>query len=358
MYEYFAGCDTHKEQHTIAIINHFGKLIESFEIENTSTGWTLALKKIQNYSSIIFGVENSANYAKLFSKYLIKNSIPVKEVNPIFTGKRRKAHTCYNKTDEIDAVVIAKITRDEADYLPDVQVNSFQEILIAISKQRNELVKEQTRIKNRLHSKLTQFDTQYKKKYGSIQTRKFIELLKQDYDENESIESFLLIQDVKLLENIRNKVEILENKLKEIENQSSLIRNLITFDGINTVSACTLVGLIGNISRFNDNNKLASYAGVQPVVKESGKYSKKYRNIGGNRRLNAVMYRIALTQIAQKKEGRKYYEKKLGEGKTKKQAMHCLMRRIVKILFQMYKNNQPYNYDKIKNSPVEILQAA
>jgi len=81
MYEYFAGCDTHKEQHTIAIINHFGKLIESFEIENTNAGWTLALKKIQNYSSIIFGIENSAlmylginKYKKLVKSYFTINS--------------------------------------------------------------------------------------------------------------------------------------------------------------------------------------------------------------------------------------------------------------------------------------------
>ena len=86
----------------------------------------------------------------------------------MFTGKRRKAHTCSNKTDQIDSVMIARITRDEADYLPDVQENREAEELNAINRQREELVKEQTRIKNRLHSKLMQINTRYKEKYGKL----------------------------------------------------------------------------------------------------------------------------------------------------------------------------------------------
>lgn len=136
MYEYFAGCDTHKEKHFISIINAKGQLQESFEIKNSPKGWTNFLNRFKKYPEILIGIENTSNYARKFGKYLLENNQNLKEVNPVFTGKKRKAHTCSDKTDQIDSVMIARITRDEADYLPDVNDCQEAEELNAINRQR------------------------------------------------------------------------------------------------------------------------------------------------------------------------------------------------------------------------------
>ena len=346
MHEYFAGCDTHKEKHFFSIIDCKGEVQESFEIANSPKGWNEALIKIQKYPKILCGIENSANYAKKFSKFLLEKGLKLKEVNPVFTGKKRKAHTCSSKTDLIDSIIIAKITRDEQDYLPDIQINQESEELKAITRQREELVKEQTRIKNRLHSKLTQFDPQYKENYGSFRNKGTISKLEADFKKSTDILEKLLFQDIKLLKNIIKEIEILEKMLLEKEQKNVLIQNLDTIKGIDTVSACKMVGIIGDISRFKTPDKLASYAGISPVEKSSGKSSKKFRNCKGNRQLNAVFYTMALTQIRCFEIAKAYYVSKLNEGKTKKQALHCLMRRLVKIIWMMYKHNQPYNFTK------------
>ena len=69
MFKFFAGCDTHKAQHSICIINKEGKIFESLSIENNLKGWNKALKTFQKYENILCGIENHANYAKLFSKF-------------------------------------------------------------------------------------------------------------------------------------------------------------------------------------------------------------------------------------------------------------------------------------------------
>ena len=93
MYEFFAGCDTHKAEHSICIINQKGEILESFSIKNKLKGWIQSLNTFQKYPNILLGIENHANYAKLFSKFLISNKVQLKEVNPVFTGKTRKAST-------------------------------------------------------------------------------------------------------------------------------------------------------------------------------------------------------------------------------------------------------------------------
>ena len=121
----------------------------------------------------------------------------------------------------------------------------------------------------------------------------------------------LVFQDVKLLKNIIEEIKIIEKMLREKQKANSLIQNLDTIDGIDTVTACKLVGIIGNIEKFKTPDKLASYAGIAPVEKSSGKSSKKYRNCRANRRLNTAFYTIALTQIRCNEIAKAYYTKEI-----------------------------------------------
>lgn len=344
MYEFYAGCDTHKEKHFISIINAKGQLQESFEVKNSSLGWTTSLNRFKKYPEILIGIENTANYARKFGKFLLQHNCKLKEVNPVFTGKKRKAHTCSDKTDQIDSVMIARITRDEADYLPDVNDNQEAEELNAIIRQREELVKEQTRIKNRIHAKLTQINPQYKEKYKKLKNIGTIKKLETNFKKSSNIFEKLVFQDVKLLKNILEEIKNLEKMLIEKQKANLLLQNLDTIDGIDTIGACKLVGIIGDIQKFKTPDKLASYAGISPVEKSSGKNSRRFRNTRANRRLNSVFYLIALTQIRCNEIAKTYYTRKLKEGKTEKQSLHCLMRRLVKIIWTIYKHNTPYNY--------------
>jgi transposase len=99
--------------------------------------------------------------------------------------------------------------------------------------------------------------------------------------------------------------------------------------GAGPVIAATVIGDVVTVARFPTRNHFAAYNGTAPVEVSSGE-RKIYRlSLRGNRRLNHAIHMAAITQIRHKhSDGRAYYERKIAEGKTHKEALRCLKRRI------------------------------
>lgn len=124
---------------------------------------------------------------------------------------------------------------------------------------------------------------------------------------------------------------------------------LTTMPGIGTAVASKLIAEIGDIRRFPNADKLARYAGVAPVKFSSAEKGKEQSSRQGNRQLHGLFYMLAVTMVAVLKSGRPnhpvfhaYYMRKISEGKTKSQALFCIMRRLVNIVFGMMKNKTEY----------------
>ena len=107
---------------------------------------------------------------------------------------------------------------------------------------------------------------------------------------------------------------------------------------------------IGNINRFNNSGKLARYAGIAPIEKSSGNSEKHLKNEYGNRELNSMFYSLACRSISVGRNKntatnpifKEYYHKKINEGKTKHQAIVCIMRRTCNIIYGILKNDTEY----------------
>ena len=125
--------------------------------------------------------------------------------------------------------------------------------------------------------------------------------------------------------------------------------------------AANLIAEIGDIKRFPTASRLAKYAGVAPVTYASGKSDWQFANERGNRKLNRIFFRLAVRLIMASGQGTKitnhyfydYYRKKQTEGKTKKQALKCLERRLVNIIWGMMKNNTEYINPPLLDKPKE-----
>ncbi len=104
--------------------------------------------------------------------------------------------------------------------------------------------------------------------------------------------------------------------------------------GVGPVIAATVIGGAREVSRFPDRDHFAAYNGTAPIEVSSGN-RKVYRlSRRGNRRLNHAIHMAAVTQIRQcHSEGRAYFDKKPGEGKTRKEALRALKRRISDAIF-------------------------
>jgi transposase len=99
--------------------------------------------------------------------------------------------------------------------------------------------------------------------------------------------------------------------------------------GVGPVIAGTVIGDVRQVFRFPSRDHFAAYNGTAPAEVSSGG-RKVYRlSLRGNRRLNHAIHMAAITQLRYKhSQGRAYYERKLAEGKTHKEALRSLKRRI------------------------------
>ena len=93
--------------------------------------------------------------------------------------------------------------------------------------------------------------------------------------------------------------------------------------------AATVIGDVAGIARFATRDRFAAYNGTAPVEVSSGNRKIHRLSLRGNRRINHALHMAAITQIRHPhSDGRAYYERKLAEGKTCKEALRCLKRRI------------------------------
>jgi transposase len=118
--------------------------------------------------------------------------------------------------------------------------------------------------------------------------------------------------------------------------------NLSTIPGIGSVLAAKIVAHSSGASRFANRDKFVRYAVIAPLERSSGKYQRFARGKKGNRSLHATLYMAAHNQIQWNSKAKEYYEKKGAEGKTKKQALVCVMKRTACIIYGMLKSGQEY----------------
>ncbi|HWQ76794.1 MAG TPA: transposase [Syntrophomonas sp.] len=124
---------------------------------------------------------------------------------------------------------------------------------------------------------------------------------------------------------------------------------LTTIPGVSIATASKLIAEIGDIRRFPSADKLARYSGIAPIKFSSGGKGKEQSSKQGNRELHGLFYFLAVSMVTVPRTGKPnqpvfyaYYQRKISEGKTKSQALVCIMRRLVNIVYGMMKNKTEY----------------
>ena len=112
---------------------------------------------------------------------------------------------------------------------------------------------------------------------------------------------------------------------------------LLRLRGVGPVLAARLLGELGSSLRVHAAAALAALAGIAPVAVASGGRHGHRVNFGGNRQLNRAIHIIALTQRRCEPLAQAYYAKKRAEGKTARAAMRCLKRRLVDVLYRLWR---------------------
>lgn len=95
-----------------------------------------------------------------------------------------------------------------------------------------------------------------------------------------------------------------------------------------------ILGETGNVARFRDRNHFASYIGTAPVDRGSAGNPQPSVNPHGNRRLNHAINVVAVTQVRNDTPARALFTRKISEGKTKKEALRVVKRRVSDAVFR------------------------
>ena len=110
--------------------------------------------------------------------------------------------------------------------------------------------------------------------------------------------------------------------------------HLMDLHGVGPVVAARTLADVGDVTRFADRNRFASWTGTAPLDASSGEQNRHRLSRAGNRRMNHMIHIAAISQIRLDTDGRAYYQRKRAEGKKPLEALRCLKRRISDAIFR------------------------
>jgi len=144
------------------------------------------------------------------------------------------------------------------------------------------------------------------------------------------------------LDRIHARRAALAGEIEEVFGAHPFGKLLQTLPGIGARTGARILAEIGDPSRFATGDKLAAYAGLAPVTRQSGKsLNAETKSRRGNHRLKNAMFLAAFASL-RSPDSKAFYDRKRAEGKRHNAAIICLARRRCDVILAMLRTNQPY----------------
>lgn len=255
------------------------------------------------------------------------------------TARERRAAVgrAREKTDETDALAVARLTARDAAALPPVRGDGLPQQLKVLTEHRDNLLLQRTRVLNQRHAHLAALRTVHApavgplKKAGALTYWAQLELPGVDA----LTRSRLLIvrQLAALALTFEPLVAALDAELARLTAEAAT--PLVGLCGASHLTAAKILGEVGDVARFATPAKFAAYCGVAPLAASSGPTVRHRLNRRGNRQLNRAIHTVALVQRRWEPRARAYFARKLAEGKTKREAMRSLKRALANVIYRL-----------------------
>jgi transposase len=207
-------------------------------------------------------------------------------------------------------------------------------VLRLLSERREDLVTERTRALNRLHGLLR--DLVSGGVAGTLSAHRAARILRGIRPQGSASARLRrrlaseVLRDVRTLD---RKITDLNRRIEaEVEASGTTLTEIF---GVGPILAAKIMGTVGKVARFPTKaHYFASYSGTAPVEASSGEVVRHRLSLAGNRKLNNVLHIVAICQGRSDARGGVYYRKKIAEGKSRKEALRCLKRRVSDAVFR------------------------
>ncbi|HEX6710869.1 MAG TPA: IS110 family transposase [Rubrobacter sp.] len=327
------GVDPHKMSVAVAAIDEAtGELVECAAFPQDRTGLRNLERWAKRFPERRWAVENAGGLGRHLAGRLAASGESVVDVPPKLSAKVRVLSTGNaRKNDGVDALATA-LAASRNDRLAVVDPEAASEALRLLSERREDLVAERTRALNCLHALLR--DLLPGGVAGKLSADRAARIPRAIRPKGTSARlrrslASEVLRDVRTLD--RKIADINERIGAEVEASGTIITQIF---GIGPILAATIIGAVGNVGRFPTKAHFASYSGTAPVEASSGDVVRHRLSLAGNRKLNYALHMVATCQARSDDQGGAYYRKKIDEGKSRKEALRCLKRRVCDAVFR------------------------
>ena len=321
------GIDPHKGSHTAVAISAAEQPLGRMRVKACPSQAGQLVAWAQAWPERIWAVEGAGGLGYLLAQQLVATGERVLDVPPKLAARVRLLEAGdTNKNDPNDALSVA-VAALRSRTPRQVWADDFAVVLKVWAKRHRDLARARNQAACRLHAVLCELvPGGIRKEITAGQAARVLERVTPAGAVAEARCELAaeFLADIRRLD-----AQLRETKKKLAAAVKASGTTVTKVFGVGPVIAGTVIGDVRHVSRFPSRDHFAAYDGTAPVEVSSGDRKVHRLSLRGNRRLNHAIHMAAITQIRHKhSDGRAYYEKKIAEGKTHKEALRSLKRRI------------------------------
>jgi transposase len=327
------GVDPHKASLAVAVVDEAtGELLERASFPQDRTGLRTLERWAKRFPERRWAVENAGGLGRHLAVRLAATGESVVDVPPKLSARVRVLSSGNaRKNDRLDALATA-LAASRNDRLAVVDPEAASEVLRLLSERREDLVAERTRALNRLHGLLR--DLVPGGVARTLSAHRAARILRGIRPQGASARlrrrlASEVLRDVRTLD--RKIADLNERIEAEVKASGTSLTGIF---GVGPILAARIIGTVGSVERFPTKAHFASYSGTAPLETSSGEVVRHRLSLAGNRKLNYALHMVATCQARSDDQGGAYYRKKIAEGKSRKEALRCLKRRISDAVFR------------------------
>ena len=383
---FYVGLDVSLEKHDCCILDSKQSVIRSFTIINNTEGFSAlddVLAELACSDDIKIGLEATGIYGDNLAAFLRRKGYDVYTINPLLSKKHQSATTLRKtKTDRSDAKNIALIIA-ASDFRPDLPVSYHISELKSLSRARFLTVKDRSALKNKVKRLITKLFPELLKEFSDLFGASGMALLRR-YPSAEQLANCHIDTLTELLrkasrgifgrdkaEHLRElakhsvgthsqaavmelrmyleRIEMLNTQIEEFETEIKRLMDeldspILTIKGIGYVLGAMIISEIGDISRFDSPDKLLAFAGAEPSIYQSGKFTPTSGKMvkRGSPYLRWALFQAAGYVAEYSQTFALYRSKKLSEGKSYAVVRSHLVKKLTRVIFAILSNNSTF----------------
>ncbi len=326
------GIDPHKGSHTAVVIDGDEVVIEEIRVKATATQLVELQKWAADYADRSWAVESARGLGYLLSQQLVAAGERVVDVPAMMASRVRvlgSGKSQKNDPNDARSVAIAALRHPG---LVVVVADDHTRVLGLLAKRHRDVARLKNKAACRLHALLGELTAGG---LGSEMTVNKANSLLESVKVTDGVTRQRIVIATELIDDIaRFETQMRASKKRIRTAVVASGTSLCDIRGIGPIGAAIILGAVGDIRRFPTAGHFASYNATAPIDASSGNHKRHRLNPRGNRKLNHVLHIAAVCQLRYPSRGRDYYDKKLAEGKSSKEAIRALKRRISDVVYR------------------------